>query len=92
MSKINNWFLLNEDIRDDKQYYTYSLEHKYECLDRFAILVKDFSEETIQSVLYYIHNNQKWSIFQNGDYNSTCELLGCGCGNGRGTINGGGCD
>ena len=57
MSKINNWFLLNEDIRDDKQYYTYSLEHKYECLDRFAILVKDFSEETIQSVLYYIHNN-----------------------------------
>ena len=92
MSKINNWFLLSEDIRDDKQYYTYSLEHKYECLDRFAILVKDFSEETIQSVLYYIHNNQKWSIFQNGDYNSTGELLGYGCGNGRGTINGGGCD
>lgn len=92
MSKINNWFLSNEDIRDDKQYYTYSLEHKYECLDRFAILVKDFSEETIQSVLYYIHNNQKWSIFQNGDYNSTGELLGYGCGNGRGTINGGGCD
>ena len=92
MSKINNWFLLNEDIRDDKQYYTYSLEHKYECLDRFAIFVKDFSEETIQSVLYYIHNNQKWSIFQNGDYNSTGELLGYGCGNGRGTINGGGCD
>ena len=92
MSKINNWFLSNEDIRDDKQYYTYSLEHKYECLDRFAILVKDFSEETIQSVLYYIHNNQKWSIFQNGDFNSTGELLGYGCGNGRGTINGGGCD
>ena len=92
MCKLNNWFLLNEDIRDDKQYYTYSLEHKYECLDRFAILVKDFSEETIQSVLYYIHNNQKWSIFQNGDYNSTGELLGYGCGNGRGTINGGGCD
>lgn len=92
MSKINNWFLLSEDIRDDKQYYTYSLEHKYECLDRFAILIKDFSEETIQSVLYYIHNNQKWSIFQNGDYNSTGELLGYGCGNGRGTINGGGYD
>lgn len=92
MSRINNWFLLNEDIRDDKQYYTYSLEHKYEYLDRFAILVKDFSEETIQSVLYYIHNNQKWSIFQNGDYNSTPELLGYGCGNGCGTINGGGCD
>lgn len=92
MSKINNWFLSSEDVQDDKQYYTYSLDHKYERLDRFAILAKNFSEETIQSVLYYIHNNQKWSIFQNGDYNSTGELLGYGCGNGRGTINGGGCD
>lgn len=92
MSKINNWFLLNEDVRDDKQYYSYSLEHKYEFIDRFAILAKNFPEETIQSVLYNIHNNQKWSIFQNGDYNSTDELLGYGCGNGRGTINGGGCD
>lgn len=92
MSKINNWFLLNEDVRDDKQYYSYSLEHKYEFIDRFAILAKNFPEETIQSVLYNIHNNQKWSIFQNGDYNSTGELLGCGCGNGRGTIDGGGCD
>lgn len=92
MSKINNWFLLNEDVRDDKQYYSYSLEHKYEFIDRFAILAKNFPEETIQSVLYNIHNNQKWSIFQNGDHNSTGELLGYGCGNGRGTINGGGCD
>ena len=92
MSKINNWFLLSEDVCDDKQYYTYLLDHKLEFLDRFATLAKNFSEETIQGVLYHIHNNQKWSIFQNGDYNSTGELLGYGCGNGCGTISGGGCD
>lgn len=93
MSRINNWFLLCEDVHDDKRYYNYLLDTNLEFLDRFASSsIKDFCEENIEHILHHIHNNQRWSIFQNGDNNNTPELLGYGCGNGCGTINGGGCD
>lgn len=92
MSKINNWFFLCEDVHDDKQYYNYSLNTNLEFLDRYAGCVKAFREENIEPIVHHIQNDQQWSIYQNGDNNNTSELLGYGCGNGCGTIGGGGCD
>ena len=93
MSRINNWFLLCEDVHDDKRNYNYSLNTNLEFLDRYAgCVIKGFREENIEPIVHHIQNDQQWSIYQNGDNNNTPELLGYGCGNGCGTINGGGCD